>query len=123
MAKKELNLFEFASCAVAKASAGAAKVVRCEMFDADPFGISLYGGPYHVGSYTRSQFRPVSPDSPKMKNATQRRAVLLARESNGLAGLRTVSSMACPSPSPQDAVNRFAVHLLTHRQISRIANR
>ena len=65
MAKKKLKLFEFASCAVAKASAGAAKVVRCEMADADPFGISLYGGPDHVGSYARSQFRPVSPDPPK----------------------------------------------------------
>jgi len=65
MAKKKLNLFEFASCAVTKASAGAAKVVRCKMFDADPLGISLYCSPHHVGSYARSQFRPVSPDPPK----------------------------------------------------------
>ena len=65
MAKKELNLFEFASCAVTESSASAAKVVRCEMFDADLLGISRHGGPDYVGSHAGTQFRPVSPDPPE----------------------------------------------------------
>jgi hypothetical protein len=40
--KQKLNLFEFASGAVAESSAGTTKVMRREVIHADSLGISLY---------------------------------------------------------------------------------
>ena len=49
MAQKELDLFEFSSCLMAEASASAAKIVGCQMVNADSFGVSLHGIPNYVG--------------------------------------------------------------------------
>ena len=52
MTKEKLNLFEFASGLMAKAGAGATKIVGCQMINADPFGISLHGIPDYVGCHS-----------------------------------------------------------------------
>jgi hypothetical protein len=46
--KEKLNLFEFASCVMAEAGAGATKIVGCQMVNADSFGVSLHGIPDYV---------------------------------------------------------------------------
>jgi hypothetical protein len=50
--KEELNLFEFTSGLMAEASAGAAKIVGCQMVNADSFGLSLHGIPNYVGCHS-----------------------------------------------------------------------
>jgi len=45
VAKQKLNLFQFASGAVAEASTSAAKIVRCEMVKADLPGVSFHRAP------------------------------------------------------------------------------
>jgi hypothetical protein len=47
--KEELNLSEFASGLMAEAGASATKVVGCQMFKADSFGVSLHRIPDNVG--------------------------------------------------------------------------
>jgi hypothetical protein len=63
--KQELNLFEFASSAVAEPSAGTAKVMGRQVIHSDPLGISLYCCPNNIRSDSTTQFGPVSPDSPE----------------------------------------------------------
>ena len=46
--KEELNLFEFASSAMAKPSTGTTKVMRCEMVHADPLSVVLYERPNNI---------------------------------------------------------------------------
>jgi hypothetical protein len=63
--EQELNLFEFASGTVAKASAGATKVVRCQVIHSDPLGISLDCCPNNIRRDPTTQFGPVFPDPPE----------------------------------------------------------
>jgi hypothetical protein len=52
MAKKKLNLFEFATGLKAEAGASATKIVGCQMVNADSLGVSLYGVPDNVGCHS-----------------------------------------------------------------------
>jgi hypothetical protein len=63
--EQKLNLFEFASSAVAEPSAGTAKIMRRQVIHSDPLGISLYCVPNNVRSDPMTQFGPVSPDFPE----------------------------------------------------------
>jgi hypothetical protein len=63
--KQELNLFEFASSAVAEPSAGTAKVMGCQVIHSDPLGISLYCFANNIRSDPTTQFGRDSPDSPE----------------------------------------------------------
>jgi hypothetical protein len=63
--KEKLNLFEFASGVMAEAGAGATKIVGCQMFNADSFGVSLHGIPNYLGC--RSFILP----SPILRNSSE----------------------------------------------------
>jgi hypothetical protein len=55
MAEKELDLFEFSSGSVAEARTGSAKIMRCEMVEADSLGISFDRVPDNVGGRSKIQ--------------------------------------------------------------------
>jgi hypothetical protein len=63
--KQELNLFEFASGAVAEPSARSAQVMRRQMIHTDLLGISLHCCPNNIRSDLATEFGLVSPDSPE----------------------------------------------------------
>jgi hypothetical protein len=50
--KEKLNLLKFASRSMAEASASATKIVRCQMVNADSFGVSLHCIPDYVGCHS-----------------------------------------------------------------------
>jgi hypothetical protein len=54
--EKKLNLFEFASRAMAEPSTGTTKVMRREMVHADPLSIVLYECPNNVRRDSATQF-------------------------------------------------------------------
>jgi hypothetical protein len=63
--EKKLNLFEFASRAMAEPGTGTTKVMRREMVHADPLGIVLYECPNNVRRDSATQFGSIFPDSSK----------------------------------------------------------
>jgi len=63
--KQKPNLFEFASSAMAEPSTGTAKVMWCEMIQADTLGIMPHRGPNHIHSNYTAQIGFISRDSPE----------------------------------------------------------
>jgi hypothetical protein len=63
--KQELNLFEFASSAVAEPSAGTTKVMRRKVIHSYQLGISLYCCPNNIRGDPTTQFGFISPNSPE----------------------------------------------------------
>jgi len=56
--EKKLNLFEFASRAMAEPGTGTTKVMRREMIHADPLGVLLYECPNNIRRDSTTQFGP-----------------------------------------------------------------
>jgi hypothetical protein len=63
--EKKLNLFEFASRAMAEPSTGTTKIMRCKVVHADPLCILLYDGPNNIRRDSTTQFGFIFPDSPE----------------------------------------------------------
>jgi hypothetical protein len=65
VAKKKLNLFEFASDLMAEAGASATKIVRSQMVNADSLGVSPHGIPDYVGCHS------FALPSPSLRNSSE----------------------------------------------------
>jgi hypothetical protein len=68
--EKKLNLFEFASRAMAEPSTGTTKVMGREMVHADPLGILFYDCPNNIRRHSTTQFGPIFPDSPEYQTVS-----------------------------------------------------
>jgi hypothetical protein len=71
--EQELNLFEFATSAVAEAGTGTTKVMRRQVIHTDPLGISLDCCPNNIRGDPTTQLGPVSPDPPEYQALSKSR--------------------------------------------------